>query len=128
MDKSFVAMEKHICIVCGTEYDTGSILLHKQLHDIPEEKALTGMGVCPEHQKQIDDGYIFLIVADETKSSHYGTTIKHEDAYRTGELLAIRRTAAEKIFINVPFDKHKIMYIDTQAAAKIKAMVPKERG
>ena len=30
-DKSHVSLEQHVCLVCGTAFDTGAILLDKRL-------------------------------------------------------------------------------------------------
>ena len=50
-DKSHVSLERHVCLVCGVAYDTGSILLDKRLRQSLERYTTTGWGLCAEHQK-----------------------------------------------------------------------------
>ena len=49
-DKSHVSLEQHVCLVCGTAFDTGAILLDKRLRASMERHTATGWGLCPEHQ------------------------------------------------------------------------------
>ncbi|HHW2678374.1 hypothetical protein [Pseudomonas aeruginosa] len=57
-DKSHVSLEQHVCLVCGTGFDTGAILLDKRLRASMERHTATGWGLCPEHQKLSDDGLL----------------------------------------------------------------------
>lgn len=106
--KSFVSMEQHQCFICGTIYDTGSILLDKRLKDSLENKTVTGTGLCPEHQQLANDGYIALIV------------VQADGKTRTGELCHLRKEVADDIF-NANFDK-PIAYIDQQIFIQLQAM------
>lgn len=49
-EKSRVSLEQRVCPVCGSPYDTGSILLDKRLRARMNEKTIAGRGPCPEHQ------------------------------------------------------------------------------
>ena len=44
-DKSHVSLEQHVCLVCGTAFDTGAILLDKRLRASMECHTATA-GVC----------------------------------------------------------------------------------
>ena len=60
-DKSHVSLEQHVCLVCGKAFDTGTILLDKRLRASMEHHTKTGWGLCPEHQKLADDGFVALV-------------------------------------------------------------------
>ena len=86
-DKSHVSLEQHVCLVCGTAFDTGAILLDKRLRASMERHTTTGWGLCPEHQKLFDDGFVALVECDPQRSgSQAGGRMKPEQAYRTGRL------------------------------------------
>lgn len=107
-DKSHVSLEQHVCLVCGKVFDTGAILLDKRLRASMEHHTKTGLGLCPEHQKLSDDGFVALVECDPQRSgSQAGGRMKPEQAYRTGRLAHLRRTAFAQVF-NVSID-------DTQA-------------
>ena len=60
-EKSHVSMERCVCFICTAEYDTGAILLHRRLRPCLERYTVTGWGLCPEHQRLFDDGFIALV-------------------------------------------------------------------
>ena len=95
MDKSYVTMEQKMCPVCGKEEDSGALLLDKRLQNRFERHTTTGYGMCAEHQKQIDDGYIILVGAEDRGQKN---TLTVEEAVRTGDVVSIRREVAEQIF------------------------------
>jgi len=68
-DKSHISLEHKICVVCGAKYKTDTILIHKRLSKSLPHNAVTGWGMCNEHQKLKDDGYIAMIGCDESKST-----------------------------------------------------------
>lgn len=100
MPKSIVSMEQHCCMVCGNTFDTGSILLQTKNINFPRlrDRTVTDYGLCDKCQQLHDDGYIALIAIDESKSKPKNGTVKPEDAYRTGEVAHLRRTAAKHLF------------------------------
>ena len=57
-DKSHVSLEQRVCMVCGTTFDTGCILLDKRLRASMEQHTTTGWGQCTEHQRLFDEGYV----------------------------------------------------------------------
>src|SRR3546814_18826039 len=67
-DKSHVSLEQHACLVCGARFDTGAILLDKRLRASMERPTATGWGLCPEHQKLSDDGFVALVECDPQRS------------------------------------------------------------
>ena len=102
-DKSHVSMEQHVCLVCGVAFDTGAILLDKRLRASMERHTKTGWGLCAEHQKLADDGFVALVECDPQRSGSPagGGRVKPEQAYRTGRLAHLKREAFAQVF-NVP--------------------------
>ena len=102
-DKSHVSLEQHVCLVCGKAFDTGTILLDKRLRASMEHHTKTGWGLCPEHQKLADDGFVALVECDPQRSGSPagGGRVKPEQAYRTGRLAHLKREAFAQVF-NVP--------------------------
>ena len=102
-DKSHVSLEQHVCLVCGTRFDTGAILLDRRLRASMERHTATGWGLCPEHQKLSDDGFVALVECGPQRSGSPAGDgrVKPEQAYRTGRLAHLKREAFAQVF-NVP--------------------------
>ncbi|ODU42428.1 MAG: ATPase [Thiobacillus sp. SCN 63-374] len=99
-DKSHVSLEQHVCLVCGTRFDTGAVLLDRRLRASMERHTATGWGLCPEHQKLSDDGFVALVECDPQHSGSPagGGRVKPEQAYRTGRLAHLKREAFAQVF------------------------------
>lgn len=67
-DKSHVSMEQRVCLICGSAFDTGAILLDKRLRQSMAHHTVTGWGLCPEHERLFKDGYIALVECDPQRS------------------------------------------------------------
>jgi len=139
---SHVAMERKVCIVTGKTYDTGAVLLatryarpmtgsrsnpkpkpFQSLVDLDEDRYnISGWGVCDEVQKRLDEDYIALVGIDPEKSDQNGSTINPENAYRTGEIVYLRREAWEKL-MNAEAPPKGVAFIDAEAIAKIMEIV-----
>lgn len=125
-DKSFVTLEQRVCMVCGKQYDTGSLLLDKRMRERFERYTVTGMGLCPDDKAKFDDGYLALVEIDPEKTPLHGDRIKPEDAYRTGTVVHIRRTVAKRLF-NVPVpDDLPMMFTGPDVVALLQSMMPTE--
>ena len=98
MEKSYVSMERKICIVTGKEYETESILLDTGLKKSMDKYTITGWGVSPEVQEILNDDNIALIVIDEELSNIVNGEVTPENAYRTGDIAYIKTDAFEKAF------------------------------
>lgn len=46
-DKSHVSLEQQLCLVCGTAFDTGNILLDRRLRASMKHHTTTGWGCVP---------------------------------------------------------------------------------
>ena len=134
MSKSHVAMEKNICLVTGKEYETGSLLLATRYNkgeptvDLEGENIRTGLGnnvtgngFCPEVQEKLDAGYVALVCIDSEKSRSGpfpdANIIHPRDAYRTGEVIYMKRETASKFF-NVEMEN--MAFIDEKVTKIIK--------
>ena len=102
-EKSHVSLEQRVCLVCGVTFDTGCILLDKRLRASMQRHTTTGWGLCAEHQKLSDDGFVALIECDPQRSgSPSGADcMKPEQAYRTGRLVHLKRDVFARVF-NAP--------------------------
>ena len=114
-------MEQKKCQVCGRDFDSGTILLDRRLKERFEPHTLTGWGLCPEHQKLYDDGYIALVAVDESKSEKLPNgNITQEGAYRTGEVVYLKHETFDRIFSGVPNEKrYPLMFCDSEVIAKL---------
>lgn len=86
---NFVARELAVCPVCGKPHMTG-ILVHRYLEEIEDQ--VTHYDFCEEHQKLIDDGYVFLIEIDPTRSDiNSDNTVFEDKAFRTGRIITAKK-------------------------------------
>lgn len=112
--KSYVSMEQHKCLVCGKDFDTNSLLLDTRLRNKFERTTVTGWGLCPEHQKLFDDGYIALVGCDDAKSAKLPNgNVDPNEAYRTGAIAHLRFETFEHMF-NIPRGNHPVMFCDEE--------------
>ncbi|MGN1166084.1 MAG: hypothetical protein ACI4S2_06660 [Lachnospiraceae bacterium] len=61
-DRNICALEQHQCIVCGTVFETGSLILDRKLNrGFKDQYVVTGYGLC-EHCKKVatDNNGIWL--------------------------------------------------------------------
>lgn len=115
---NYVRMGKHQCIICGELFDSGEILLNTRLHAIPESETCTGFGLCPEHKKLHEDGYVALV---EITNHNTGQELAFETANRTGRLVHLRREACSQIF-NQPAHDGPLVFVDQQVFDKLMTM------
>ena len=122
-DKSHVSLEQHVCLVCGVAFDTGSLLLDKRLRASMERHTVTGWGLCAEHQKLADEGFVALVECDPQRSGSPGGSLKPEQAYRTGRLAHIKRHVFAQVF-NVPIKANQpCVFVELGVIEKLQAMV-----
>ena len=123
-DKSHVSLEQRVCLVCGAPFDTGSLLLDKRLRASMKRHTTTGWGLCPEHQKLFDDGFVALVECDPERSgSPADGRMKPEQAYRTGRVAHLRRTAFAEVF-NTPITAEQAcVFVEPGVLDQLQAMV-----
>lgn len=124
-DKSPVSLEQHVCLVCGKAFDTGAVLLDKRLRASMEHHTKTGWGLCPEHQKLSDDGFVALVECDPQRSgSPAGSArMKPDQAYRTGRLAHVRRTVFAQVFNVSIDDKQTCVFVELGVIDQLQSMV-----
>jgi hypothetical protein len=125
MSKSFVTMESKVCMTCGCEYSTGTILLDKRMQNRFERDTLTGWGLCDQHAQAAKEGLIALIEVDPDKSTPgRDGKLMPDEAYRTGRVVLIKREVLQRALVNIDIPKDcPFMFIDIQAFNK---MLPPE--
>ena len=99
-DKSHVSLEQQVCVVCGTPFDTGNILLDRRLRPTLERNTVTGWGMCVEHERLRTEGFVALVECDPRKSGVCAGTqrLQPERAYRTGRLAHLKREVFAQVF------------------------------
>jgi len=122
MNKEIVSMEQKLCPICNITFNSDVILIKRNLRPTLNRSTLTGYQYCKQCQSKIDDGYIGLIgVKNDTEEN---TRLKIEDANRTGDLIFIKKEAAEQLF-NVEEKLSDMMFIDEDVVTMLKEEVAK---
>ena len=122
MDKSYVTMEHKVCPVCCKEEETDAILLDKRLRNRFERTTVTGWSLCKEHEKQFKDGFVFLIGA---KAPSHKSTLKLEEADRTGAIVSIKREALTRV-CDITIPKGGVMFCEQEVITKLEEMISEE--
>ena len=123
-EKSHVSLEQHVCLVCGVAFDTGNLLLDKRLRSSLKKYTATGWGLCPEHQKLSNDGFVALVECDPQRSGSpaNGSLMKLEQAYRTGRLAHLRREVFAQM-IDVPIDATQpVVFVEPGVIEKLRSI------
>jgi len=108
---SYVAKAKKQCPVCLDIHESGEILIHKRLKDIPEEKTVTGLELCKEHEKLYNADYLALVVIN---TDSYQNSVAPEDADYTGQILHIKYEVFNNL-MKTPVDiDTPMVYIDVE--------------
>jgi hypothetical protein len=125
-EKSHVSLEQRACLVCGNTYDTGSILLDRHLKASLEQHTVTGWGLCPEHKKIHEEGFIALIEVDPGKSERPDANdiLQPWQVYRTGVVTYMRREAFLQLF-DIPDSQHLVpcVFVEPKVTELIKSRV-----
>lgn len=94
MSKSPVAIETRFCPICGKEWKTGNILIHKRGKAEFDRNICTAIDICPDHKAQIDSGeWIALIEAKRVIDNSRGT-VKYDP---TGNGALLKKEVAVEI-------------------------------
>lgn len=120
-EKSYVSVEIHLCPICTKKHHTG-VLLDKSLRKSLDRETVTGWGICSDCQAKLDQDYIALVAGEMSKSEVLPNgNVKPDGIYRTGEIVWVKKDAADKIF-NVPVNP-PFVWIDQEAVLKIMSML-----
>lgn len=121
-DKSYVTMEQHRCPICGTDFDTGALLLDRRLKERFDKHTVTGMNLCPDCSVKDQDGYVALIACDATRSGKLPDgNVKFSEAYRTGMIAHLKREAAARLF-NLDITEEKFVFCDADVIRMLQEM------
>lgn len=109
----YIALSEHICEICGvTHTHNTEVLIHRNLRSIPEDKRVTGFGLCKEHDELNQKGYLALIgVSNAEGLNKSKDRLKMQEAERTGECIHIRRNVFHDIFDTVVEDHIKMVFV-----------------
>jgi hypothetical protein len=118
-------MEQHLCVVCGVKFDSGDLLMDMRLRDKFEMHTLTGWGMCPEHQKLKDDGFVAMVGCDESASTVVGNNVQPDEAHRTGGIAHLRVSAWEQI-MDVPVPDKMVCFCGEDVIDMLKKMTNPE--
>lgn len=129
-EKSHVSLEQRVCVVCGISFDTGSILLDRRLRKSMKRHTVTGWGLCPEHQKLSDDGFVALVECDPQRSgsSSGDGHMKPEQAWRTGRLAHLKRDVFAKVFNVLIAADQTCVFVEPGVIEQLQTMVAPAAG
>jgi len=122
-EKSHVSLEHKICVVCGSKYQTDAILLDTRLNNSLPPRAITGWGMCEEHQKLKDDGFVALVGCDESRSIlKRNDSIDPDGAFRTGSFVHLKTNTWDQI-MNVPVPEGKVCFCEDEIIEHLKGLM-----
>ena len=123
-DKSHVSLERRVCLVCGKAFDTGNLLLDRRLRASMERHTTTGWGLCEEHRRLSDAGYIALVECDTGRSglAESDDRLKPEQAWRTGRVAHLKREVFAKVFDEPVEETQACVFVEEGVIAKLEAM------
>jgi hypothetical protein len=128
-DKSYVSLEQHLCLVCGSPFDTGSLLLDRRLRASMERHTTTGWDLCSEHQRLRSEGFVALVECDPQRSgaSSSDGRMKPEQAYRTGRLGHLKREVFAQVFNVAIAADQPVVFVEPGVIEQLQAMeAPKD--
>ena len=121
-EKSYVGLKNRICPICGIQhaFDCG-ILLDTRMKDNLDKNTVTGYGLCEEHMKVWQDGYVALVEIDPEKSLKIeSSTLNSNNAWRTGRIINMKKDCFEEIF-NRPVEE-PMAFIDIELFDQLQNM------
>lgn len=114
-EKNWVGLEVRLCLVCGKRYETGRLLLDKRMRKVYSRYVLTGTGLCPEHEKELKNGNVFLLECE---------TRKADGSHRlTGHSMVIAGAELEKVIPGL--GENGIVCMDSETSAKVREKLDK---
>lgn len=89
---------------------------------------MTGYDLCKPCKEKFDEGYLALVVIDAEKSKpSIPGHLKIGEAYRTGEVIHLRRSIARKMFKGLS-DERAFVYTDEEMSSKLKELAKRIGG
>lgn len=125
--KSHMSLEQKVCPVCGiTHSHNCAVLLDKRLRNSMERHTITGYGLCEEHDRLNQEGYIMLVAA---KNPADKATMQVGKAERTGEIAAIKREVFMQLF-NVPAAQAQLpmVYVEPEVIEHLRQLMEADQA
>lgn len=129
-NKSYVAMEQHVCPVCGVVHDTGAILLDRRLRDSMDRHVTTGYSMCAKCEELKDDCFIALVEArpPKVKPGPDGVAmVQPDEVERLGRIFHIHESAWRR-FTDVPVPEGYMAFVEPEVLDVLVAMYEREHG
>ncbi len=127
-NKSSVTVEGRKCIICGKDYGTDTLMIHKRMREVFEPLTVTDFGPpCKDCQKNLGEGEdrkIALVGIDLSKSTIHADVerLKQEEAHRTGRISFLVRWAWPQIF-NIPDPGTPMVFLEDEAIDQVEKRV-----
>ncbi|WP_019655350.1 hypothetical protein [Variovorax atrisoli] len=128
-EKSRVSLEQHLCLVCGLNFDTGGILFERRLRQSMQRHTVTGWGLCGEHRRLFEEGFVALIECDPERSGVPADQdhMRPEQASRTGRLAHLKReTLARMTHLTLAPDM-PCVFVEPGVIEQLRAMIEPEK-
>lgn len=127
-EQSHVSLEQHLCLVCGLKFDTGGILLDRRLRQSMQRHTVTGWGLCGEHRRLFDEGFVALIECDPERSGVPADQdhMRPEQAWRTGRLAHLKREALARVTHVALAPDVPCVFVEPGVIEQLQAMVGPE--
>ena len=125
--KSHISLEQKVCPVCGiTHSHNCAVLLDKRLRNSMERHTVTGYGLCEEHDRLNQEGYIMLVAA---KNPADKATMQVGEARSTGEVAAIKREVFIQLF-NVPAAQAQLpmVYVEPEVIEHLRQLMEADQA
>lgn len=124
MDKSFVGMGFYACPICGSKHSE-SVLINRRLSNTLTKDMFLGWDICSQDKALFDQGYIALVGCNQKTNA---STVKMEEANRTGELIHIKKEAFKNLFneVSPTIDTDYFYFVDQEVINQLKQALPVE--
>ncbi|KSQ24935.1 ATPase, partial [Pseudomonas aeruginosa] len=122
-DKSHVSLEQHVCLVCGTTFDTGNLLLDRRLRQSMAMHTTTGWGLCTEHQRMFSEDFVALVECDPQRSGNPSGHLNPEQAYRTGRVAHVKREVFARLFDVPIIDQQAFVFVEPGVIDHLQTLV-----
>ena len=128
-EKSHVSLEQHLCLVCGLNFDTGGILFDRRLRQSMQRHTVTGWGMCREHRRLFEEGFVALIECDPERS---GVPVdqdhmRPEQAWRTGRLAHLKRETLARVTHVTLAPDVPCVFVEPGVIEQLRAMIEPEK-
>lgn len=118
-------IKTHTCPVCGKSWTPpGQNLSHVEAGRVDFEYVDTGDALCELHQKEFDQGYVFLIAVEAHDAKRYmrePDKVNPRAMQRTGTIVSMKRAQAANLFQGWQPPANGIMFAPEDTVRQITA-------